>query len=78
LAWYSAWSARVISVAGEASAATTSQRTVLRLMRYLTPDGAISEDDEKRQAGEVQKATDQHIAEIDGVLATKEKEIMQV
>ena len=44
-----------------------------------TADGSeISEDDEKRQATEVQKATDQFIGEVDGVLASKEKEIMQV
>ena len=38
----------------------------------------ISQDDEKRQADQVQKATDQAIADVDGALATKEKEIMQV
>jgi ribosome recycling factor len=38
----------------------------------------MSQDDEKRQAGEVQKATDGAIAEVDQALATKEKEIMQV
>ena len=54
------------------------RRDGLDHLKKLEKDGAISEDDEKRQAGEVQKATDQHIAEIDGVLAAKEKEIMQV
>ena len=39
---------------------------------------AIGQDEEKRQADQVQKATDQAIADIDGVLAAKEKEIMQV
>ena len=38
----------------------------------------ISQDDHKRMDGEVQKATDQTIAEIDQLLATKEKEIMTV
>lgn len=38
----------------------------------------ISEDEEKRYEGEVQKITDQSVAEVDQVLALKEKEIMQV
>jgi ribosome recycling factor len=54
------------------------RRDGLDHLKKLEKDGAISEDDEKRQAGDVQKATDQFIAEIDGVLAAKEKEIMQV
>ncbi|RVU17126.1 ribosome recycling factor [Methylobacterium oryzihabitans] len=54
------------------------RRDGLDLLKKLEKDGAISQDDEKRQADQVQKATDQHIAEIDGVLASKEKEIMQV
>ncbi|WP_375455782.1 ribosome-recycling factor, partial [uncultured Methylobacterium sp.] len=54
------------------------RRDGLDHLKKLLKDSAISEDDEKRQATEVQKVTDQHIAEVDGVLATKEKEIMQV
>ncbi len=54
------------------------RRDGLDHLKKLLKDSLISEDDEKRQAGDVQKATDSHIAEIDGVLATKEKEIMQV
>ncbi|MCL2766721.1 MAG: ribosome recycling factor [Peptococcaceae bacterium] len=41
-------------------------------------DGALTEDDLKRSQDEVQKLTDKYIKEIDGVLATKEQEIMQV
>ncbi len=47
-------------------------------LKKLLKDKAISEDDQKRHEGEVQKATDQAIVEIDQVLAAKEKEIMQV
>jgi ribosome recycling factor len=54
------------------------RRDGLDHLKKLLKDSAISEDDEKRQATDVQKATDQYIAEIDGVLASKEKEIMQV
>ena len=54
------------------------RRDGLDLLKKLEKDHAISQDDEKRQADQVQKATDQAIAEVDGALATKEKEIMQV
>jgi ribosome recycling factor len=54
------------------------RRDGLDILKKLEKDGAISQDDEKRQAAEVQKATDDAINEIDGVLASKEKEIMQV
>ena len=54
------------------------RRDGLDILMKLEKDGAISQDDEKRQAADVQKATDDAIAEIDGVLASKEKEIMQV
>jgi ribosome recycling factor len=54
------------------------RRDGLDLLKKLEKDHAISQDDEKRQADQVQKATDQAIAEIDSVLAAKEKEIMQV
>ena len=38
----------------------------------------LSEDDGKRHAAEVQKATDAAVAEVDTVTAAKEKEIMHV
>jgi ribosome recycling factor len=54
------------------------RRDGLDLLKKLEKDGAIGQDDEKRQADQVQKATDQAIAEVDSVLQAKEKEIMQV
>jgi ribosome recycling factor len=54
------------------------RRDGLDLLKKLEKDGAISQDDEKRQADQVQKATDQAIAEVDQALVLKEKEIMQV
>lgn len=44
----------------------------------LTKDKEISEDDERRAETEVQKLTDKYVAEIDEVVADKEKEIMTV
>ncbi len=54
------------------------RRDGLDALKKLLKDKAISEDDEKRHEGEVQKATDQFVSEIDQALASKEKEIMQV
>jgi ribosome recycling factor len=44
----------------------------------MEKDHQISQDDHKRMEGDVQKATDQSIIDIDQLLASKEKEIMTV
>jgi ribosome recycling factor len=54
------------------------RRDGLDILKKLLKDHAIPEDDEKRHEAEVQKATDEAVKEIDGALAAKEKEIMQV
>lgn len=54
------------------------RRDGLDLLKKLEKDSAISEDDGKRDADQVQKATDQFVAEIDSLLVAKEKEIMHV
>ena len=54
------------------------RRDGLDVLKKRLKDHAIGEDDEKRHESEVQKATDAAIAEVDLVLAQKEKEIMQV
>jgi ribosome recycling factor len=54
------------------------RRDALDLLKKLEKDGKISEDDHTRMSGDVQKATDQIIAEVDQTLAGKEKEIMTV
>lgn len=54
------------------------RRDGLDMLKKLLKDKAISEDDEKRHESEVQKATDQCVAEVDSALAAKEREIMQV
>ena len=38
----------------------------------------ISQDEERKSQEEIQKLTDKYVAEIEQVLAAKEKEIMQV
>ena len=54
------------------------RRDGIDLIKKLEKDSHISEDDSKRQADLVQKATDQFVADIDSLLVAKEKEIMQV
>ena len=54
------------------------RRDGLDLLKKLEKEHKISEDDHDRQAGDVQKATDAIIAEVDKLLTGKEKEIMTV
>lgn len=54
------------------------RRDGIDVLKKLLKDHAISEDDERRHEGDVQKATDEAIKEADTALAAKEKEIMQV
>jgi ribosome recycling factor len=54
------------------------RRDALEQLKKLEKDGKISEDDHTRMSGEVQKATDQVVSEVDQTLTVKEKEIMTV
>lgn len=54
------------------------RRDGMEHLKKLEKEHQISEDEHKKQHDVVQKATDQHIKEIDDSLAAKEKEIMQV
>jgi ribosome recycling factor len=54
------------------------RRDGLDNLKKLQKDGHVSEDEIKRHEGEVQKATDQAITDIDQILAAKEKEVMSV
>ena len=54
------------------------RRDGLDVLKRLEKDHKISEDDGKRSSEQVQKATDEVIAEIDRMLANKEKEILTV
>ncbi|WP_354682298.1 ribosome recycling factor [Cupriavidus necator] len=69
-------------VKGEAEGAKIAVRNLRRdaneQFKKLVKDKAISEDDERRGQEEVQKLTDKYVAEIDKLVAEKEKEIMTV
>ncbi|WP_158808297.1 ribosome recycling factor [Beijerinckia sp. L45] len=54
------------------------RRDGIDTLKKLLKDKSISEDDEKRHAVDVQKATDQVIGDIDQTLSIKEQEIMQI
>ena len=54
------------------------RRDGMDTLKKMEKDHQISQDEHKRFDSDVQKATDQSIAEIDQLLAAKEKEIMTV
>lgn len=47
-------------------------------LKDLVKDKSISEDDERRAGEVIQKLTDKYIAEVDTVLAAKEKDLMEI
>jgi ribosome recycling factor len=54
------------------------RREVMHELRELKKEGDIGADDEHRAETELQKLTDEKVAEIDSTLAAKEEEILQV
>jgi ribosome recycling factor len=47
-------------------------------LQELKDEGEVGADDEKRGETELQKLTDEKVAELDGVLKAKEAEILEV
>jgi ribosome recycling factor len=54
------------------------RRDVMTDIKDLLKEKLVSQDDEKRAEVEIQKLTDKHIADIEQLLAAKEKEVMQI
>jgi ribosome recycling factor len=54
------------------------RRDVNNEIKDMLKEKLLSQDDERRAQEEVQKLTDKHVAEIEQVLAEKEKELMQI
>lgn len=54
------------------------RRDGMDLLKKLEKDGGISQDEGRSLGEQVQKLTDNSVNEIDGILAVKEQEIMQV
>ncbi len=69
-------------VRGEAEGAKVAVRNIRRdaiaHLKELLKNHEIGEDEERRAQEEVQKMTDRHIADIDKLLADKEKDLMAV
>lgn len=68
-------------VRNEAEQGKVSIRNIRRdannQLKDMVKDKSISEDDERRATEVIQKLTDKYILEIDGLLAQKEKELME-
>jgi len=54
------------------------RRDVMTDIKDALKEKLISQDDERRAEVEVQKLTDKYVAEIEQVMAAKEKEVMQI
>lgn len=69
-------------VKGEAENARVAVRNIRRDsnndLKNLLKDKDISEDEERRAQDEIQKLTDKFVADIDKILAEKEKELMEI
>ena len=54
------------------------RRDAIQHLKDALKKHEVSENDERRATDEVQKMTDKHVAEIDRLLAEKEKELMSI
>jgi len=55
-----------------------ARRDCLHAVKEMAKDKTISEDDERRAQGDVQKLTDAFIGRIDQMIETKEQELLEV
>ena len=53
------------------------RRDILSDVKDFLKEKLITQDDERRAQDEVQKLTDKYVAQMDGLLDDKEKEIME-
>ncbi len=59
-------------------AVRTVRRDVMNELKVMLKEKLVSQDDERRAEEDVQKLTDKYVAEVDAVLADKEKDLLQV
>ena len=71
---------KIVKHEGENSkvAVRNIRRDAITHLKDLLKEGDVSEDEEKRAQDEVQKMTDKAIADIDRLVAEKEKDVMSV
>src|SRR6478752_797083 len=72
--------AKIVKHEGENSkvAVRNIRRDAMTHVKQLLKDGEVSEDEDKRAEKEIQQLTDKSIAEIDRIVAEKEKDLMAV
>ena len=72
--------AKIVKHEGENAkvAVRNIRRDAMTHVKQLLKDSEISEDDDKRAEKEIQGLTDKAIADIDKLVAEKEKELMAV
>ena len=63
---------------GERVAIRNVRRDVMSDVKEMLKEKLVSQDEERKAEGDIQKLTDKHIAEIEQLLTAKEKEVMQV
>jgi ribosome recycling factor len=54
------------------------RRDVMHDLRELKKEGEVGEDEERRAESSLQKETDKAIEEIDGLMKSKEEELLEV
>jgi len=71
---------RIVRQEGEAAkvAIRNIRRDVLGDVKDLLKEKEITEDDDRSAQGDVQKITDKYVAEVDKLLADKEKDLMEI
>jgi ribosome recycling factor len=71
---------KIVKQDGEAAkvAVRNIRRDAIQHLKNLLKESEVSEDEEKRAQEEVQKLTDKSIAEIDKLVAEKDKDLMAV
>jgi ribosome recycling factor len=72
--------AKVVKTEGEHAkvAVRNLRRDANEQFKRLLKDKELSEDEERRAQDDIQKLTDRNVAEIDRILAEKEKELLTV
>ncbi|HSW83061.1 MAG TPA: ribosome recycling factor [Usitatibacter sp.] len=72
--------AKIVKHEGENSkvAVRNIRRDAMTHVKQLLKDGEVSEDEDKRAEKEIQQLTDKSIADIDRIVAEKEKDLMAV
>lgn len=71
---------KIVRAEGEQAkiAVRNQRRDANDAIKRLVKDKEVTEDDQKRAEAEIQKTTDKYVAEVDALVAAKEKDIMEV